>query len=148
MVPGRRNRRRRRIFRRARRGRKRSERIRPPFAFAVVKKAKSDRLSPDNKDSPKDKATLSPATERRELVERGPRERAYASNKPRREAEGIHEHGGKKSHANDRDIQDAESSATFYFRWYFREFSVIPARLSLQSAIRREGSTFRHSASD
>lgn len=56
---------RRRIFRRERRGRKRSERIRPPFAFAVVKKAKSDRLSPDNKDSPKDKATLSPATERR-----------------------------------------------------------------------------------
>lgn len=51
------------IFRRERRSRKRSGRIRPPFAFAVVKKAKSDRLSPDNKDSPKDKATLSRATE-------------------------------------------------------------------------------------
>lgn len=70
---GTRNRRRRRR-RRRRRGRKRSERIRPPFAFAVVKKAKSDRLSPDNKDSPKDKATLSPATERGELIEGTPRE--------------------------------------------------------------------------
>ena len=150
---GTRDRRRRWNFRRARRGRKRSERIRPPFASAVVKKAKSDRLSlPIIKTARRIKRPfLRPRRE--ESWSRGPRARAYASNKPRREAEGIHEDGGgKKKRKTTRTTaihRTRNRARHFIFRWYFRgNFPSFRAFIFTVGHSGREGSTFRHSASD